>query len=96
MYYAIELFNKHDILINDISDRLMEEILEELSMHKDKTKINTPDGFLVTNNKISTYYLKDKEKRRKLLNSLLSSENYFDNDSFIMNAIIANDNVVNV
>lgn len=96
MYYAIELFNRHDILINDISDSLMEEILEELSMYKDKSKINTPDGLLVTNHKISTYYLKDKEKRRKILNKLLSSENCFDNDSFIMSAISANDNIVNV
>jgi hypothetical protein len=96
MYYTIELFNKHDIMVQDISDSFMEEILEELSMYKDRTKINTPDGIIITNHKISTYYLRDKEKRRKILNSLLSSDNCFDNDAFVMNAISANDNNTNV
>ena len=93
MYYAIELFNKHDIIVKDVADSLMEEILEELSMHKDKVKFNTPDGLMVTNHRISTYYLKDKEKRMKILNKLLSSEDCFDNDSFVMNAISSNENV---
>lgn len=95
MYYAIELFDKYDILVKDVHDRLMEEILEELSMHKDKMRINTPDGFIVTNHKISTYYLKDKEKRMKILNRLLSSEDCFDNEAFVMNAISSNDNQKN-
>lgn len=92
MYYAIELFNKHDLMVKDVSDSLMEEILEELSLYADKVKINTPDGFIVTNHKISTYYLKDKAKRAKILNSLLSSEDCFDNDNFVMNAISSNEN----
>jgi uncharacterized protein YxjI len=96
MYYAIELFNKHDIIVKDVSDHLMEEILEELSLYKDRLKFNTPDGVMVTNHKISTYYLRDKEKRKKILNNLLSSENCFDNDSFVMSAISSNNNVINV
>ncbi len=94
MYYAIELFNKHDIIVKDVSDRLMEEILEELSLYKDRLKFNTPDGVMVTNHKISTYYLKDKEKRKVILSNLLSSEDCFDNDNFVMNAISSNQNVV--
>lgn len=93
MFYAIELFNKHDIIVKDVSDRLMDDLLEEISLHKDKFKFNTPDGVLVTNHKISTYYLKDKEKRRRILNSLLSSEDCFDNDNFVMCAISSNRNI---
>jgi hypothetical protein len=94
MFYAIELFNKHDIIIKDVSDRLMDEILEELSFHKDKLKFNTPDGVMITNHKISTYYLRDREKRKKILNNLLSSEDCFDNDEFVMSAISSNQNIM--
>jgi hypothetical protein len=70
----------------------MEEILEELGMYKDRLKFNTPDGIMVTNHKISTYYLNDKEKRKDILNNMLSSEDCFDNDTFVMNAISSNQN----
>lgn len=92
MYYAIELFNKHDIMVKDVNDRLMDEILEELRLYPDKLKINTPDGVILTDHKMSTYYLRDKDKRRKILSKLLSSDDCFDNDSFVMNAISSNEN----
>lgn len=96
MYYAIELFNNHDITVRDVSDSYVDEMIEELPFYKDKTMFSTPDGIVVTNYKVSSFYLKDKNKRRKLLNNLLESEDCYTNTNFFLNAVSANENVENV
>ena len=92
MYYAIELFKQHDITIKDVPESHLDEIIEDLPAYGDRIMLNHPDGVVITNKKMLTFYCKSKEKRLEMLNNLLKSQDCFNNSTFFMNTVSSNGN----
>lgn len=76
MYYAVEIYPKHDIIIKDVSDSEYEAVLEDSYGAPNKFITYRADGSTVKTGKQITTYYNDKKKRNEFVYSLLESENY--------------------
>ena len=76
MYYAVEIYQKHDIIIKDVSDSEYESVLEDSYGAPNKFITYRSDGSTIkTGRQITTYY-NDKNKRNEFVYSLLESDSY--------------------
>jgi hypothetical protein len=76
MYYSVEIYPKHDIIIKDISDSEYQAVMEDNYLSLDRLVTYRTDGATVkTGRQIANYYT-DRNKRNQFVYSLLESDSY--------------------
>jgi hypothetical protein len=76
MYYSVEVYPKHDIIIKDISDSEYQSLMEDSYSVANRIITYRSDGATVkTGRQIANYY-SDRNKRNAFVYSLLESDSY--------------------
>jgi len=82
MYFAIEIFPHHDLIIKNITDEELNEIIEDVPLYKNRRVFYKEDQIMITNFQIYTTYYKDEEKRAEMVAKLLASREYLKKPDF--------------
>lgn len=87
MYFAIEIFPKHDLVIKNISDEDLHEIIEDIPLYKDRRVFYREDQIMITNFQTYTTYYKDEDKRAEMVSKLLASGQYLTKPDFFTSGL---------
>lgn len=76
MYYSVEIYPRHDIIIKDISDSEYQSVMEDNYLSIDRLITYRTDGATVKKGRQIANYYTDRNKRNQFVYSLLESDSY--------------------